>query len=312
MLAMNMSSYPDNARLEIQLQITLFHQKSNLEHHSIMLFQKLWIVDPAHKAFDTQFQNTISRRTTNGGKTIYMNTFPCIRCVENLSNTESQALWLREFSQQLAGEMMILRYMSCSNFDGKEVLQSPVPDRGYVISQFGVPISLFHEMPMWRMDENIAASVLRKTIQYQIPAEATLSRVMMMEPVFFQTLKQCRQDISMKDMNRAINKAGAGYYLVEQQKMLLSTLNLGREGRANKISRRQATINLDKIGSFYLKNLGKCSLSVNDKEIAPGQSLSLSSGCLIEIRGMPFIFEINQTCVKQYLAKKNQTQEHLV
>ncbi|KAJ6931457.1 hypothetical protein NC652_014832 [Populus alba x Populus x berolinensis] len=89
-------------------------------------------------------------------------------------------------------------------------------------------------------------------------------------------------------------------------------IDLGREGRANKISRRQATINLDKIGSFYLKNLGKCSLSVNDKEIAPGQSLSLSSGCLIEIRGMPFIFEMNQTCVKQYLAKKNQTQEHLV
>ncbi|KAJ6352162.1 hypothetical protein OIU76_001386 [Salix suchowensis] len=92
-------------------------------------------------------------------------------------------------------------------------------------------------------------------------------------------------------------------------------IDLGREGRANKISRQQATINFDKSGSFYLKNLGKCSLSVNDKDIAPGQSLSLSSGCLIEIRGMPFIFEINRTCVKQYLdstAQKNQTQEHLV
>ncbi|KAJ6306394.1 hypothetical protein OIU78_021666 [Salix suchowensis] len=71
-------------------------------------------------------------------------------------------------------------------------------------------------------------------------------------------------------------------------------IDLGREGRANKISRQQATINFDK---------------------TPGQSLSLSSGCLIEIRGMPFIFEINRTCVKQYLdstAQKNQTQEHLV
>ncbi|KAG6785717.1 hypothetical protein POTOM_007298 [Populus tomentosa] len=83
-------------------------------------------------------------------------------------------------------------------------------------------------------------------------------------------------------------------------------IDLGREGHRNIISRRQATINLDKSGSFYLKNLGKCSLSVNDKEIAPGQSLSLSSGCLIEIRGMPFIFEINQTCMKQYLARKAQ------
>ncbi|CAK7346284.1 unnamed protein product [Dovyalis caffra] len=59
-------------------------------------------------------------------------------------------------------------------------------------------------------------------------------------------------------------------------------IDLGKEGRANKISRRQATINLDKSGSFYLKNLGKCSLSVNDKEIPPGESLTLTSGCLVE------------------------------
>ncbi|XP_015577026.1 uncharacterized protein LOC8275810 [Ricinus communis] len=90
-------------------------------------------------------------------------------------------------------------------------------------------------------------------------------------------------------------------------------IDLGREGRANKVSRKQATINLDKSGSFHLKNIGKCSISVNDKEMAPGQSLSLTSSCLIEIRGMPFIFETNQACVKQYLdgtMQKNQTQVH--
>ncbi|KAB2628190.1 hypothetical protein D8674_032985 [Pyrus ussuriensis x Pyrus communis] len=78
-------------------------------------------------------------------------------------------------------------------------------------------------------------------------------------------------------------------------------IDLGSEGRGNKISRKQAMINMDKDGSFHLKNLGKCSISVNSKEVAPGQSLSLSSSCLIEIRGMPFIFEMNQTRVKQYL-----------
>lgn len=78
-------------------------------------------------------------------------------------------------------------------------------------------------------------------------------------------------------------------------------IDLAREGRANKISRRQAIIYLDKGGSFRLKNLGKFSISVNNKEVAPGQSLDLISGCLIEIRGMPFIFEANQSCVKQYL-----------
>ncbi|GLT92045.1 hypothetical protein SLE2022_099040 [Rubroshorea leprosula] len=78
-------------------------------------------------------------------------------------------------------------------------------------------------------------------------------------------------------------------------------IDLTSEGRSNKISRRQAMINMEKDGSFHLKNLGKCSLSVNSEEIAPGQSSSLSSSCLIEIKGMPFMFEINQTCVKQYL-----------
>ncbi|BBG94866.1 Forkhead-associated domain-containing protein [Prunus dulcis] len=78
-------------------------------------------------------------------------------------------------------------------------------------------------------------------------------------------------------------------------------IDLGREGRGNKISRQQAMIKMDKGGSFYLKNLGKCSISVNSKEVAPRQSLSLSSSCLIEIRGMPFIFETNQTRVKQYM-----------
>ncbi|XVE94618.1 hypothetical protein REPUB_Repub02eG0024300 [Reevesia pubescens] len=78
-------------------------------------------------------------------------------------------------------------------------------------------------------------------------------------------------------------------------------IDLGREGCANKVSRRQAIINMEEDGSFHLKNLGKCSVSINSKEVAPGQSLSLTSSCLIEIRGMPFIFETNQTCVKQYL-----------
>ncbi|XWS14508.1 hypothetical protein CRYUN_Cryun35bG0015700 [Craigia yunnanensis] len=78
-------------------------------------------------------------------------------------------------------------------------------------------------------------------------------------------------------------------------------IDLGREGCANKVSRRQAIINMEEDGSFHLKNLGKCSVSINSKEVAPGQGLRLNSSCFIEIRGMPFIFETNQTCVKQYL-----------
>ncbi|KAF5747152.1 hypothetical protein HS088_TW06G01333 [Tripterygium wilfordii] len=92
-------------------------------------------------------------------------------------------------------------------------------------------------------------------------------------------------------------------------------IDLGREGRANTISRRQASISLGKDGSFSLKNHGKCSIFVNGKEVVAGQSLGLSHSCLIEIRGMPFIFELNQSCVERYLdgiTKTNQAQEHQV
>ncbi|CAI0435906.1 unnamed protein product [Linum tenue] len=78
-------------------------------------------------------------------------------------------------------------------------------------------------------------------------------------------------------------------------------IDLSREGRANKISRRQAIISLDESGCFHLKNVGKFSISVNDKEITHGQSLNLTPSCLIEIRGKPFVFEINQSCVKRHL-----------
>ncbi|XP_015876009.3 uncharacterized protein LOC107412700 isoform X1 [Ziziphus jujuba] len=90
-------------------------------------------------------------------------------------------------------------------------------------------------------------------------------------------------------------------------------IDLGREGRANKISRRQATIKLEKGGSFHLKNLGKSAISINGKEVGPGLSVSLNSNCLIEIRGMPFIFETNPTRIKQYLDSITniaQIQEH--
>ncbi|KAI9201011.1 hypothetical protein LWI28_016556 [Acer negundo] len=92
-------------------------------------------------------------------------------------------------------------------------------------------------------------------------------------------------------------------------------IDLGREGRANKVSRRQAIINVDEGGCFHIKNLGKSSISVNNKEVSSGQSLSLTSSCLIELRGMPFMFEMNQTCVKRHLDginAENQNQEHQI
>lgn len=68
-------------------------------------------------------------------------------------------------------------------------------------------------------------------------------------------------------------------------------IDLGMECDSNKISRRQATIKMDTSGSFHLTNHGKFSIFVNGKEVIPRENVDLVSGCLIEVRGLPFIFE---------------------
>ncbi|XP_071706585.1 uncharacterized protein [Rutidosis leptorrhynchoides] len=81
-------------------------------------------------------------------------------------------------------------------------------------------------------------------------------------------------------------------------------IDLRKEGRANKISRRQAIIKMDTDGSFSLKNLGASSISLNGKLVAQGQMVTLGSSCLIEIRGMSFVFEINEKYVRRFLSNK--------
>ncbi|KAK8587121.1 hypothetical protein V6N13_086127 [Hibiscus sabdariffa] len=126
-------------------------------------------------------------------------------------------------------------------------------------------------------------------------------------------------------MQRAIASRGAlavlyglhmKYYIKEPEVILgRSTMDvdvdidLGREGRANKISRRQAIIKLEEDGSFSLKNLGKSCIFLNGKEVSSGQLTALGSSSVIEIRDMAFAFEINPNSVKRHLAKitpKNQ------
>lgn len=78
-------------------------------------------------------------------------------------------------------------------------------------------------------------------------------------------------------------------------------IDLGKEGRANKISRRQALIKMEEDGSFFLKNIGKSSIFLNGKEVATGQRRCLSSSTLIEISGMSFVFEMNHKSIRRYL-----------
>lgn len=78
-------------------------------------------------------------------------------------------------------------------------------------------------------------------------------------------------------------------------------IDLGREKNGSKISRRQATMKMDMHGAFHLKNLGKAPIYMNGEEVATGQSLCLKSGCLIEVRGLAFVFETNRKMIKQYV-----------
>ncbi|XP_078181019.1 forkhead-associated (FHA) domain-containing protein isoform X2 [Carex rostrata] len=60
-------------------------------------------------------------------------------------------------------------------------------------------------------------------------------------------------------------------------------IDLGKEGHANKISRRQAVIKMDESGSFHIKNIGKCPLFVNSKEVPAKKRINLTSNSLIEV-----------------------------
>lgn len=120
-------------------------------------------------------------------------------------------------------------------------------------------------------------------------------------------------------MNRAISSHGGfaifygrhlKYFMKEREislgratEELEIDIDLGREGPANKISRLQAFIKLEEDGTFALRNVGKCSVFVNGKEIQSRKRTSLASGSLIEIKEMRFMFEVNQNALMRYIRK---------
>ncbi|KAK1407444.1 hypothetical protein QVD17_39060 [Tagetes erecta] len=78
-------------------------------------------------------------------------------------------------------------------------------------------------------------------------------------------------------------------------------IDLGREGQNSRVSRRQAIMHMDHEGSFHMKNLSKYSIFINSMELTTNQSVSLTSSCLIEIKGMAFLFETNEARIKEYV-----------
>ncbi|CAH2067426.1 unnamed protein product [Thlaspi arvense] len=78
-------------------------------------------------------------------------------------------------------------------------------------------------------------------------------------------------------------------------------IDLGRSGSGTKVSRRQALIRLKQDGCFEIKNLGKFSIWINEKEVGHREVVNLNNNSLIQIREMSFVFETNEKAVKRYL-----------
>eukprot|EP00899_Mesostigma_viride_P017140 jgi/Mesvir1/25427/Mv01708-RA.1 len=77
------------------------------------------------------------------------------------------------------------------------------------------------------------------------------------------------------------------------------------EGRANKVSRVQACIKLRRDGCFYVRNLGRRAMFINNRAIASDQRWKLENNCLLEVGGMRFFFIVNIPLVKEATAWLN-------
>ncbi|CAN1843446.1 Microspherule protein 1 [Linum perenne] len=164
--------------------------------------------------------------------------------------------------------------------------------------------SMILDMDLWPDDQD--SYLDREVLKYQ---SEDSKRVMM-------RLEQCAKSST----ERAIASRGAlallygrhlKHYIRDTQVILGRAtddmdvdIDLGIEGPANKISRRQAIIKMETDGSFILKNLGKSPMFMNGKELPSGQTASLISSSLIEIRDMAFIFEISSKSVGHFLSRK--------
>ncbi|KAL1332941.1 hypothetical protein HN51_061705 [Arachis hypogaea] len=161
------------------------------------------------------------------------------------------------------------------------------------------------EMDLCPTDQDTSAS--REVLRYQhAETKKTIMRLEQSAQSFMQRAIASRGAFAVlygRNLKQYINKSEV--ILGRGTDDLHVDIDLRREGCANKISRRQALIRMEANGSFIIKNLGKNSIFLNGKEVAPGQLRGLSASCLIEIRGMSFIFETNNKSVKTYLENMN-------
>ncbi|XP_017127953.1 microspherule protein 1 [Drosophila elegans] len=70
-------------------------------------------------------------------------------------------------------------------------------------------------------------------------------------------------------------------------------VDLGLEGPAAKISRRQGTIKLRSNGDFFIANEGKRAIFIDSTPLLSGNKARLAHNCTVEISGLRFTFLVN-------------------
>jgi hypothetical protein len=81
--------------------------------------------------------------------------------------------------------------------------------------------------------------------------------------------------------------------------------------RKQKISRIQAVIKLRHDVEFYVKNLGKSAVFVNGQIVERNQTKKLVHNCLLEIGGIPFVFETNLVTIATIREEMQKTAQNV-
>lgn len=80
-------------------------------------------------------------------------------------------------------------------------------------------------------------------------------------------------------------------------------VDLGEEGDAKKVSRKQAHLQLNANGKFTLANTGRRTISVNGAELREHVTTNLEHLSLINLAGIHLLFMINQSAVRRLISR---------
>ena len=95
----------------------------------------------------------------------------------------------------------------------------------------------------------------------------------------------------------ALRGLNARFLLLKREVLLgrstgeqLVDVDLALEGNASKVSRQHAFIQLRRDGRFYIRNVGRRPLMVNNVEVKTGARAHLPPDCLLDIGGLRLLF----------------------